>query len=155
MTDYNPKNALKMIRRIYAVLLIAPIAFFLLVMQMSIGNIEFTVIFNGPMEIPMLVLLLGIIPASIIVSRSLLGKIKEGDSLQSKLAKFQSLNLIRCALWIGLANFTIVVFMMEGNLVAIGVFTLAIIGIISHFPSLNKLEKEIKLTSTELHTLTN
>jgi hypothetical protein len=153
MSDYNPKASLRTTRIIYYGLLGMPIAFILLVINMVGSVSEAKPNIEDPLQLALIGLFLAVIPASIIVPRQQLKKLKMDNGLRSKLAAFQTVFIIKSALWIGVANFGTVIFMMSENLFPLIVAAISVLIVGTYYPSLTNIQKHVDLDPQEVNQL--
>ena len=153
MSEYKPKASLRLMKIIFTAIFVGPIILFLIVLLSSDFTILKTFDINIIYNIGVLAIIAIVIPASNYFSKRTLKNIRAGDSLQSRMAKFQTSLIIKLAAWETLALF-LVVSMMEGATTVILAFYIVTIGVLFlNYPSINNLERAIKLSSSEVQML--
>jgi len=154
MSNYNPKASFRFIKMIFTAIFISPLLFFtvyLLTFEFTLSKFEFNSFFNLG-----IIALIGIvIPVTIHYSNRILRSVQAGDSLQSRMAKFQTSLIIRLAGWEALGLFSIIAMMENTNAVILGFFVASMGGLYMNYPSLNNLGKSVQLSSDEIQALRN
>lgn len=113
--NYDPKKALQTTRYIYFGLVAMPTLFAIAVSTMLNDETIFKISIENPLILALVLLALLILPASIIVPQKQTKLLTSDDDIKKKLATFQTALIIRAALWIGVANFAIVVALLTMN----------------------------------------
>ena len=141
MSEYKPKASLKLMKIIFTAIFVGPIILFLIVLLSSDFTLLKTSDINIIYNIGVLVIIAIVIPVSNYYSNRTLKDIQAADSLQSRMAKFQTSLIISLAGWEAFALF-LVVSMMEGTSIVILAFYIVTIGVLFlNYPSINNLEK--------------
>lgn len=154
MRDYKPKASLRLMKIIFTVIFVSPLLFFivyLLTFDFTLSSFEINSIYN----LGILVIIGIIIPGTINYSNRILKSIQQADSLQSRMAKFQTSLIIRLASWEALGLFSIIAMMGSNNIVTLAFFIVSIGGLFMNYPGINNLGKSIQLSSAEIQELKN
>lgn len=139
---------------IFTVIFVSPLLFFivyLLTFDFTLSSFEINSIYN----LGILVIIGIIIPGTINYSNRILKSIQQADSLQSRMAKFQTSLIIRLASWEALGLFSIIAMMGSNNIVTLAFFIVSIGGLFMNYPGINNLGKSIQLSSAEIQELKN
>jgi len=154
MSTFNPKSSFRVMKMIFTVIFVSPLLFFtviLLSMDFTLSSFEFNSLYNLG-----IIAIIGIvIPVTINYSNRILRSIQAGDSLQSRMAKFQTSLIIRLAGWESLGLFSIIAMMENTNAVVLGFFVVSMGGLFMNYPSINNLGKSVQLSSAEIQELSN
>ena len=154
MSTHNPKASLRVIKMIFTVIFVSPLLFFLvylLTFDFTLSTFEINNIYN----LGLLAIIGIIIPVSINYSNRMLKSIQPADSLQSRMAKFQTSLIIRLAGWEALGLFSIIAMMGNNNVVTLAFFVVSIGGLFMNYPSIGSLAKSIQLSATGVQELKN
>lgn len=134
MSTHKPKASLRIMKMIFTVIFISPLLFFivyLLTFEFTFSKFEFSSIYN----LGIIVIIGIVLPATINYSNRILKSIQPGDSLQNRMAKFQTSLIIRLAGWEALGLFSVVTMMVNNNAVILGFFIVSIGGLFMNYPS--------------------
>ena len=154
MSRHNPKASLRVMKMIFTVIFVSPLLFFivyLLTFDFTLSTFEINSIYN----LGILAIIGIVIPGTINYSNRILKSIQRADSLQSRMAKFQTSLIIRLAGWEALGLFSIIAMMENNNVVTLAFFIVSIGGLFMNYPSINNLGKSIQLSSAEIQELKN
>ena len=152
MSMHNPKASLRIMKMIYTAIFVSPLLFFLvylLTFDFTLSTFEINSIYN----LGILAIIAIIFPGTISFSNKRLRTIQPSDSLQSRMAKFQTSMIIRLAGWEALGLFSIIAMMDNNNAVILGFFTISIGGLFMNYPSIKNLGSSIHLSSEEIQEL--
>ena len=139
---------------IFTVIFVSPLLFFivyLLTFDFTLSTFEFNNIYN----LGILAIIGIVIPVTINYSNRMLKSIQPADSLQSRMAKFQTSLIIRLAGWEALGLFSIIAMMENNNVVTLAFFVVSIGGLFMNYPSIGSLATSIQLSATEVQELKN
>jgi hypothetical protein len=138
---------------IFTAIFVGPVILFLIVLLTTDFTLLRTFDINIIYNIGVLAIIAIVIPSSNYYSNRTLKKVHAADSLQSRMAKFQTSLIIKLASWEALALFLIVA-MMEGASIVILAFFIVTMGVLFlNYPSISNLEKAIQLSSSEVQML--
>lgn len=152
MSTYNPKASLRVMKLIFTVIFFSPILFFivyLLTFDFALSSFEINSIYN----LGILAIIAIILPGSIAYSNRILKSIKQQDSLQSRMAKYQTSMIIRLAAWEALGLFSLIAMIDNNNIVVLAFFVISICGLFMNYPSIKSLGGSIQLSPEELKEL--
>lgn len=148
--NYDPKKALQTTRYIYFGLVAMPTLFAIAVSTMLNDETIFKISIENPLILALVLLALLILPASIIVPQKQTKLLTSDDDIKKKLATFQTALIIRAALWIGVANFAIVVALLTMNYFPLIIGIIAILFVASLYPNINQIKKFVPLNNKDL-----
>jgi hypothetical protein len=151
--NYDPKKALQTTKYIYYGFVAMPTLFALAVSSMLNEQTVFEISFENPLILSLVILALLIFPASILVPKQQTKTLKSDDELKKKLASFQTAFIIKTALWIGVANFAIVVALLSMNYFPFIIGIIVILIIASFYPNISQLKKTIPLNNEDINSL--
>ena len=154
MSTHNPKASLRVMKMIFTAIFVSPLLFFLvylLTFDFTLSKFEFNSIYN----LGIFAIIGIVIPVTINYSNRIFKSIQPADSLQSRMAKFQTSLIIRLAGWEALGLFSIITMMENNNVVTLAFFIVSIGGLFLNYPSISNLEKSIQLSSAEIQELKN
>jgi hypothetical protein len=151
--DYNnqarlpsPKTFFKTLSIIFFALLTGQVLFALVVFSLA-KHPHFTLTAdNDPLFFISPILTISSAIAGIFVSRQIIAKLAEKETLAQKLAGYQTAIIIRAALSEGPAMLCIVSFMMRENFLFLVIAGLNILYFISFRPSRRKMEEDLNLS---------
>jgi hypothetical protein len=89
---------------------------------------------------------LGSIFGSFVVFKSRMIKIKEITDISTKLNEYRGAQIVRWALYEGPSFFSIIAYMLTGQIFYLGITLIAIILFVATFPSKDRLMKDLELT---------
>lgn len=98
-------------------------------------------------------LVVGSVSGSFMVFRSKLASLKVLENLQQKIAQYRAAQIIRWALLEGPSFFSIIAYILTGDIVFAVVSIAIIVLFIPTFPSKGRFEKEMELTWEELNQI--
>ena len=154
MSMHNPKASLRIMKMIFTVIFMSPLllfAVYVLTYDFTFSKFEFISIYN----LGIIVIIGIVLPVTITFSNRILKSIEPADSLQNRMAKFQTSLIIRLAGWEALGLFSIVAMMDNNNAVILGFFIVSIGGLFINYPSINNLGSSIPLSPEEIQDLKN
>lgn len=154
MSMHNPKASLRIMKMIFTVIFMSPLllfAVYVLTFDFTFSKFEFISIYN----LGIIVIIGIVLPVTITFSNRILKSFKPADSLQNRMAKFQTSLIIRLAGWEALGLFSIVAMMDNNNAVILGFFIVSIGGLFINYPSINNLGSSIPLSPEEIQDLKN
>ncbi len=152
MSKHNPKASLRVMKIFFTVIFVSPLLFFL-VYLFTFGFTLSTFEINSIYNLGLLAIIGIVIPGTINYSNRLLKSIQPTDSLQSRMAKFQTSLIIRLAGWEALGLFSIITMMENNNVVTLAFFTISMGGLFMNYPSIGNLGKSIQLSAAEAQEL--
>jgi hypothetical protein len=137
---------------IFTAIFISPLLFFavyLLTFDFTLSGFEFNNIYN----LGIIVIIGIVIPVTINYSNRILKSIQAADTLQSRVAKYQTSLIVRLAGWEALGLFSVLAMMDNNNVVTLAFFILSIGGLFMNYPSINNLGSSIQLNPEEIQEL--
>ena len=155
MSEYNAKASLRRMKIIFTAIFIGPIILFLMVLLFFDFTLLKTFDINSIYNIGILGIIAIVIPASNYYSNRTLKSVQPTDSLQRRMAKFQTSLIIRLAGWEVLALFSVVSMMQGTSVVILAFYIVAIGGLFINYPGINNLDRAIQLSSSEVQKLRN
>lgn len=143
----NPRSAVKMLTIIHAGL-IAGVVLFTLVTFSITPQRGFSFATDPFVIIDIILPVFGIVVGNL-VYKTLVAKIPSDKSLNQKIAAIQAASIVRFALLEGPSLFSIVVYMLTGNLLFLMILALVLAYFISVRPSRNKVIEDLNLDYNE------
>jgi hypothetical protein len=113
----------------------------------------FRINFSDPILIATFILAITCIPSGFIYSKSYWNKVNQNETIIKKLMTFQSGLIIRLAFCEGVGLFSVIGFLMTGNLVYSVVLLIVIIAMLYNYPSPDSIGTALNLTSSEIDLL--
>ena len=150
ITRLDPKKALQVTRMIYLAIIVAALAFMIIVFYLAADSFFFSPDLSDPLSLVLLIICLVAIMSSYIYSRNTIKKIETNDTIMNKFSVYHSGLIIRLAIGEGLALITIVVMLFTSNLFNIIFFFIALLLMLSYYPTPERIGKEINLTQSEI-----
>lgn len=154
MSTHKPKASLRIMKMIFTVIFISPLLLFIvyvLTFDFTFSKFEFSNIYN----LGIIVIIGIVLPVTITYSNRILKSMNPQDSLQNRMAKFQTSLIIRLAGWEALGLFSIITMMENNNAVVLGFFLVSMGGLFINYPSINNLGSSIHLSPSEIQEMKN
>lgn len=152
MTTPNsyPKRALMITRMIFLVQVAASLFFMVIVYRIGADNFFFRADMSETFLLPLIFITLTAIPAGYFISKKKISQIRQEDPLDIKYPLFQLALIMRIAACEGIALFSTICLLISGNLLYLFFFFLALIVMLTNYPTPDRIGKEINLTQTEI-----
>lgn len=149
-TNFNPKAVYKTIRIQFMALIIGPILFLLVALYIT-ESMSFTKFdLADPLNMALIVLALVLTPVGGMISRKIFAKVTPESNLEDRLKKFQLGFIIRVATYESIELFSIVVFVLSGNMLVLLFALIALFGIVTNYPSPTRIRQAVGINETEL-----
>ena len=147
---FAPVPVYKTIKLQFIALLIGPLLFLLVALFItdSKGFIKFDL--AEPLNMALIVLALILTPLGGMISRKIFAQVKPESSLKERLKKFQTGFIVRIATYESIELFSIVVFILTGNLLVLLFTLIALFGIVTNYPSPTRLRQAVGINETDL-----
>ena len=149
-TSFNPKTAYKTIKIMFMALIIGPLLFLLTTLYIaeSMSFIKFDL--AEPLNMALIVLALILTPVGGMISRKIFAKVTPESNLEDRLKLFQAGFIVRLATYEAIELFSIVVFLLTGNLLVLLFALIALFGIVSNYPSPTRIRQAVGIIETDL-----
>lgn len=150
--NINSKSVLRTIRIMYFALILGILSFLAVTFVIS-QDLKFAFDKSDPIIFVNLILFLLAVPGGYLVSKAMWNRIERELPLKDKLLKYQIGFLVRLAACEAVALFSIVGFLLSGNLIFPLITGIVLLIIFYYFPSVRNLELQLDLNYTELNEL--
>ncbi len=148
----QPNSFLKTITIIHLALLMGQLIFAVLAFTIN-GSTAIVIDTNDTYLFVEIIMVIGcFIASTILFKRQLVEAIQQGD-VSSKLTRYQTALIIRCALLEGASLFGIVNYMISGNLLYLIISGLIILYFLSFRPTKEKIKEDLQLSYDEVELL--
>lgn len=151
-TYFNSKAALRFARFLCLALLSGLIFFFLVAVYLSNETLFFKFDTKDPFTFVALILTCTSIPVGYIYSRKIFKSYKPGNAFSQKYPIYQTGLIIRLAFCEGVGLFSTVCLLLSSNLFFVLFFLIAVLAMISNYPTPEKIGEAIELTPGEIES---
>lgn len=151
----NANSALISMKVIYFAMILGLLAFVAVTFLISSPDFKFGFDTSDPILIVAIVLFMIAVPTGFFISKILWRNIGEELTLKDKVLKYQPGFIIRLASCEGVGLFSIVGFMLSNNLIYIIMIAVILMVIITYYPSVERIGKDLFLTDIDMENLKN
>ena len=155
VNDLGPKMFLKMTRVIFFGLWGGWITFLVVVLFINDSKFLFKIEISEPLMISTFILSCIFLPLGYLIAKKTFSKIDQNDTLNNKLRKYQSGQMIRMATCEGVGLLAIVSLLLTSNLFFLIFLLISSFVIIQYYPTPDKIGNEINLTQNEIDQFNN
>lgn len=149
-TSFNPKASYKAIRIIFMALIIGPLLFLLATLYVT-ESMSFTKFdLAEPLNMALIVLALVLTPVGGMISRKIFARVTPESNLEERLNIFQRGFIIRLATYEAIELFSIVVFLLSGNLLVLLFALIALFGVVTNYPSPTRIRQAVGIKESDL-----
>ncbi|MDX2413865.1 MAG: hypothetical protein QNK33_01625 [Bacteroidales bacterium] len=134
-------------------LLIGVLAFMLVTLMMieQISPLQFNP--EDPLLVALIVITLLGLPLSRIAPKIYLKGKSINEGLSQKMTVYKTAFIIKAAIWVGIAEFAIIVFMLSGNALPLIIAIISMVIIASYYPNIERIVEAVQLTQEEIEEL--
>ncbi len=147
---YDPKAAYSLVKKIYFAILAGPILFLFIALVITEGASSSAFDIQEPLNLALIIITLISIPMGSIISRRAFSAVKPEDDTRKKMAAFQSGMIIRLATYEGVELFSIVVFILTGNILVLLFAAISFAGILMTYPRPSYIRQSVGVNEDEL-----
>lgn len=147
---YDPKAAYSLIKKIYFAILAGPILFLFIALVITEGASSSAFDIQEPLNLALIIITLMSIPMGSVISRRAFSAVKPEDDTRKKMAAFQSGMIIRLATYEGVELFSIVVFILTGNILVLLFAAISFAGILMTYPRPSYIRQTVGIDEAEL-----
>ena len=148
--NYDPKAAYGLMKKMFYAILAGPVLFLLVALFITenIHSSSFDV--SEPVNLALIAFTLISFPLGNFITRRMISAIKPDDDIQKKMSGYQTAFVIRLAFYEGIELFSIVVFMMTGNLMVLLFALISVFGIVTNYPTPTRIRQAVGISETDL-----
>lgn len=148
--NFDPKAAYGVIKMIFIAILSGPIIFLFIALYITEGASSSAFDLEEPLNLALIILTFMAIPLGSVVSRRVFSSVKPEDDARKRMTAFQTGWIIRLASYEGVALFSIVVFMITGNILILLFAAVSLLGMITSFPRPSYIRQAVGIKETDL-----
>lgn len=148
--SFDLKTAYKSIKMIFMVIAAGPIIFLALAFVVVDNPASSSFDLQEPLNLVLIVLTLVAMMAANLVSRKIFEKLDPESDNKQRIETFQRGLIIRLASYEGIELFSIVVFILTGNLLVLLFAAIAFVGIIQNYPSPSRIRSSVGIKEIDL-----
>jgi hypothetical protein len=152
--EFNSKTALIVTRLICISMISGLLIFLAAAIYLASEKYHFSADLSDPLIITLLFLSITAIPAGQFLSKRALPDPDSNDTLQNKFPKYQKGLILKMAPCEGVGLFSIVIFLIEANLISFVFLFIALSVMILYFPTPSKIGSELNLSESEIESFT-
>ena len=147
--SYDLKAAYDIVKKIYLAILAGPVLFLIVALLIREDISSSALDINDPLNLGLLIVIL-FVPVGSVVSRRIFSAAKSSDDARIRMMAFQKGMIIRLASYEAVELFSIVVFILSGNILVLLFAAVALVGIIMIYPRPSLLKQTVGINELEL-----
>lgn len=148
--NYDPKAAYGIMKKMFYAILAGPILFLLVALYITENIHSSSFDLSEPINLALIALTLISFPLGNFITRRMLSAIKPEDDIKKKMNSYQTAMVIRLASYEGIELFSIVVFIMTGNILVLLFALISLFGIVTNYPSPTRIRQAVGISETDL-----